>query len=112
MASSSLNPAVFLCQQLLVNICPPSLLLSSIRIRCREANRLTTSSVGTTGMQEQNSMAIGKTFKIINFKVLPQNDYFLAGGGGESGGCEDSFPQMCKEKKRKKQQENLSQIKT
>lgn len=51
-------------------------------------------------MQEQNSMAIGKTFKIINFKVLPQNDYFLAGGGGGSGGSEDRFPQMCKEKKK------------
>lgn len=92
-ASSSLNPAVFLCQQLLVNICPPSLLLSSIRIRCREASRLTTSSVGTTGMQEQNSMVMGKTFKIINFKVLPQNGHFLAGGKG-------IFPQVCKEKEK------------
>lgn len=58
-------------------------------------------------MQEQNSMAIGKTFKIINFKVLPQNDYFLAGGGGESGGCEDSFPQMCKEKKKGKSSKKI-----
>lgn len=87
-ASSSLIPAVFLCQQLLVNICPPSLLLSSIRIRCREASRLTASSVGTTGMQEQNSMAVEKTFKIISFKVLPWNDYFLTGG-------KVIFPKLC-----------------
>lgn len=52
-------------------------------------------------------MAIGKTFKIINFKVLPQNGYFLAGGKG-------IFPQTCKEKEKEKkqQEENLSQIKT
>lgn len=40
-------------------------------------------------------MAIGKTFKIINFKVLPQNGYFLAGGKG-------IFPQTCKEKRKRK----------
>ena len=46
-------------------------------------------------MQEQNSMAIGKTFKIISFKVLPQNGYFLAGGKG-------IFPWMCKKKEKEK----------
>lgn len=46
-------------------------------------------------MQEQNSMAIGKTFKIINFKVLPQNGYFLAMGKG-------IFPHMYKEKEKEK----------
>lgn len=46
-------------------------------------------------------MAIGKTFKIINFKVLPQNGYFLAGGKG-------IFPQMCREKEKAARRKSFS----
>lgn len=63
-------------------------------------------------------MAVEKTFKIINFKVLPRNGYFLAGGKGIfpqpffPHHHPHSLPLSPRKKDKVAQQENLSQIKT
>ena len=67
-------------------------------------------------------MVAEKTFKIISFKVLPQNGYFLAGGEGYLPQAVPSRPLKKKKKKKKKKKmgvggrnwrnnKNISQIK-